>query len=309
MNNSHRVAILLCTHNGEKYLSEQLDSIVNQQLSYWKIFASDDGSLDNTLEILKKFKDIYGDDRIEIYNGPCNGPTNNYLFILNKIDESYDYFAFCDQDDKWDISKLSVAISRLKSTDDVLPALYCGSSRYITANGKYLQNSYIFRNPPSFKNALVQSIAGGNTMVFNQRAAKLLARTPLKQTLIAHDWWLYILISAYSGDIIYDEIPYLDYRQHSSALVGENRSLRSKIVRIKKLLDGRFQEWNDENLRVLNTFQSEISRENQFTLRYFKMLKSGSIHQRLIAFFRSGIRRQSFLGNVALLIAIFIRKI
>lgn len=309
MNNSHRVAILLCTHNGEKYLSEQLDSIVNQQITCWKIFASDDGSSDNTLKILKEFKNIYGEDRIEIHNGPRNGPTNNYLFILNKVDESYDYFAFCDQDDKWDICKLSVAISRLKRAADVLPALYCGSSRYVTANGKYLQNSYIFKNPPSFKNALVQSIAGGNTMVFNWPAAKLLARTPLRQTLIAHDWWLYILISAYDGYIFYDKIPYLDYRQHSAALVGENRSLRSKIVRIKKLYDGRFREWSDENLRVLNIFQSEISKENQLILRYLEIIKSGSIFQRLIAFFRSDIRRQTFSGNVALFIGTIVKKI
>jgi glycosyltransferase involved in cell wall biosynthesis len=309
MNTSCRVAILLCTHNGDKYLNDQLNSILNQKLNNWKIFASDDGSSDETSTILKKFQENYGRERIEIYDGPCRGPTKNFLFILNMVDKSYDYFAFCDQDDKWDVNKLTVAISVLGSLDDVVPSLYCGSSRYVTGEGRYLQNSYIFKNPPSFKNALVQSIAGGNTMVFNRQAAKLLSRTTMQNSLIAHDWWLYILITAHNGYVFYDEVPYLDYRQHSAALVGENRSFRSKAVRIKKLLDGRFQGWNDENLRVLNTFQLEICRENQLTLEYFQIIKSGTIYQRIFAFFKSGIRRQTFVGNIALFLAIIIRKI
>ena len=309
MNTPCRVAILLCTHNGDKYLNDQLDSIVNQKLNSWKIFASDDGSSDGTSKILKRFQDNHGLDRIEIYDGPCRGSSKNFLFVLNMAGESYDYYVFCDQDDKWDVNKLTVAISVLGRSDEAVPSLYCGSSRYVTVDGGYLQNSYIFKNPPSFKNALVQSIAGGNTMVFNQQAAKLLSRTPMHNSLIAHDWWLYILITAYSGYVFYDEVPHLDYRQHSEALVGENRTFRAKAVRIKKLLDGRFQRWNDENLRVLNTFQLEICRENQLTLKYFQIIKSGSIYQRIYAFFKSGIRRQTLVGNIALIFAIIIRKI
>jgi len=305
---SPKVAILLATFNGEKYLDEQLISIVHQTHTNWKIYASDDNSSDSTISILKNFQEIYGKAKIEILNGLCNGSTNNFLFALNNINESFDYYAFCDQDDRWDSCKLEVAISKLANFR-TLPALYCGSSRYISSDGNYLQNSYIFKNPPSFKNALVQSIAGGNTMVFNLKAAILLSRTPKNNTLIAHDWWLYILVSAYEGYIFYDKTPYLDYRQHLYSLVGENRSVYAKFLRVKKLLNGSFKIWSDENLRILNYFQSEISKNSKETMNFFKVIKVGSLQQRLYAFFYSGIRRQTFNGNLAMLLGIIIKKI
>jgi glycosyltransferase involved in cell wall biosynthesis len=309
MNSSCNVAVLLCTYNGYRYLHAQLESIANQSFIDWKIFASDDGSSDITLSILKKFQSVHGQDRIEIYSGPCKGPTRNFLFALSKAIKSYDYFAFCDQDDVWNIAKLEIAIAALESSNNSLPALYCGATRYISSDGNFLQNSYVFKNPPTFRNALVQSIAGGNTMVFNLPAAKLFSATPEQNLLVAHDWWLYILISAHNGFIYYDPCPQVYYRQHSTALVGENRSFQSKIARIRKLLDGRFQKWNDENLRVLKTFKEMLCVENQSILLDFELMKSGSLYQRIFTFIKSGIRRQTLMGNVALMIALIVRKV
>jgi len=309
MNGSPKVAILLCTYNGEGYIKEQLSTITLQEFDNWKIFASDDGSKDATVELLKEFQRDYGVNRIEIYDGPRKGSTSNFLFILNKAISSCDYFAFCDQDDRWSPGKLMTAVKSLASLNNEVPTLYCGATKYISADGKFLQNSYIFQKPPSFGNALVQSIAGGNTMVFNCASAKLLSKTPIDQRLIAHDWWLYILVSAHGGDIIYDKNSYLDYRQHNNALIGENRSLRAKITRIKKLIDGRYKNWNDENLRMLNAFFYDINDANKLTLNFFTAIKYGNIFQRIYGFIRSSIRRQTFMGNLALIIAVTFKKI
>lgn len=303
------VAILLCTHNGESYIDEQLYSIKNQTFTNWKLFVSDDDSNDATLTKLKKFKDFYGESHITIFKGPTEGSTTNFLTLLKRVGKEFDFFAFCDQDDIWLNRKLEIAITLLGLERDTSPALYCSSSRYISNDGKFLQKSYIFKKPPSFKNALVQSIAGGNTMVFNRLAANILAKTPSYQQLVAHDWWSYIVISAHGGSVYYDKNPHIDYRQHSNALVGENRSLQAKIIRIAKLLDGRFKQWNDENLRILYNFYSELPKENQLTLLYFQTMKNGALWQRLIAFYRSGIRRQTLMGNIALIVGLIMRKV
>jgi glycosyltransferase involved in cell wall biosynthesis len=303
------VAILLCTYNGASYIDEQLYSIKNQTFTNWKLFISDDGSNDATLTKLKKFKDFYGEGHITIFKGPAGGSTVNFLSLLKRVGKEFDFYAFCDQDDIWLNRKLETAITILHLDRDMSPALYCSSSRYISADGKFLQTSYVFKKKPSFKNALVQSIAGGNTMVFNRTAANILVKTPSDQQLVSHDWWSYIMISAHGGSVYYDKNPHIDYRQHSNALVGENRSFHAKIIRITKLLDGRFKQWNDENLRILYNFYSELSKENQLTLSYFHTMKYGTLWQRLIAFNRSGIRRQTIIGNVALIFGLIIRKV
>lgn len=305
-NSPYKVAILLCTYNGERYLDEQLNSVLNQIHTNWRIYASDDGSDDETPKILEKFQEKVGRDRIAILNGPKNGPTDNFLSVLLRVDGDCEYFAFCDQDDVWHEEKLYKAVKVLIGLE--VPAVYCSSTRYIASNGKFLQYSYVFKREPSFKNALVQSIAGGNTMVFNRMAKNILSKTPKFQMLVAHDWWLYIVITAYGGYVHYDKLPSVDYRQHSNALVGENRSFNAKITRLLRLLDGRYKYWTNQNLRALNALAHELPLESNKTLDYYKKIKYKSFFVRVFIFIYSGIRRQTLVGNIALLFAIMIKR-
>jgi len=303
------VGIILCTFNGAQYLNEQLSSIANQKYKNWRLFVSDDGSIDQTMELLYAFRDHNAEDKVVIFEGPKQGPTKNFLSLINLVHQKCEYFAFCDQDDIWRADKLSRATAILSSAIDNYPLLYCSSTRYISQSGNYLQGSYIFKNPPSFKNALVQSIAGGNTMVFNKAAANILAKTSLTLNLEAHDWWTYILVMGCGGQVYYDSNPTVDYRQHSGALVGENRTLRAKLIRIKKLLDGRFRVWNDQNIKGLENLSNQLTSENLITLSWFQKLRSKSLLMRVYAFFRSGIRRQTIIGNIALFLAVLLNKI
>lgn len=303
------VGIILCTFNGARYLNEQLSSIANQKYKNWHLFVSDDGSTDQTMDLLCAFRDHYPEDKVVIFEGPKQGSTKNFLSLINLVHQKCEYFAFCDQDDIWHTDKLSRATAILGASLDKLPLLYCGSTKYISQSGNYLQESYVFKNPPSFKNALVQSIAGGNTMVFNKVAASILAKTPCNINLEAHDWWTYILVMGCGGQVYYDSNPTVDYRQHSGALVGENRTLRAKLIRIKKLLDGRFRVWNDQNIKGLENFLNHLTSENLTTLVWFKKLRSTSLLLRIYAFFCSGIRRQTVIGNIALFLAALLKKI
>ena len=304
-----KIGILLCTYNGERYLQEQLDSISKQSYQNWHIYASDDGSVDATVQILKLFQATHGGKRITMLEGPRMGPTNHFLSLIRKTSNQCDYFAYCDQDDIWHHYKLERAISMLSSLDPNMPNLYCSSTRYISKNGEFLQNSYIFKKKPSFQNALVQSIAGANTMVFNSCAEKILNQTPALTNLVAHDWWTYILLSGCGGNIIYDPRPSVDYRQHSKALVGENRTIRAKMIRIKKLVYGRYKAWNDENIKALDFFLLNLTPTAQASLEYFKRVKTKPLFSRLYYFFSARIYRQTPIGNIALFLAVIFRKI
>jgi len=303
------VGILLCTYNGEKYLDGQLCSIAHQTYKNWRIFVSDDGSTDQTIEILEAARQLYGEDRILIVEGPKQGPTKNFLSLVSLAKEKCEYFAFCDQDDIWYEDKLTRAINSIGRLNTTLPALYCSSTDYISERGKYLQKSYVFTKPPSFRNALVQSIAGGNTMVLSRPAVNLLALTPTSGNLIAHDWWAYILISGSGGYVYYDIRPSLAYRQHPGALVGENRSLTAKIIRIRKLLDGKFKHWNDENLTALSSFGFCITSDNQKVLNWFEKTRSSFLLIRIYGLIRSGVRRQTLMGNIALFLGVILNKV
>ena len=302
------IGVLLCTYNGERYLYEQLCSIVNQTYKNWRIFVSYDGSTDKTIEIVKEIRKLCGEHLIHILEGPKLGPTKNFLSLVRLVQQECEYFAFCDQDDIWYEDKLALAVNSIKSLNNTLPALYCTSTNYISEDGRYLQKSYIFKRQPSFKNALVQSIAGGNTMVFNRSAGNLLAQTP-EVDLISHDWWAYILISGSGGKIYYDSRPSLAYRQHSAALVGENRSIFAKIFRIRKLLDGSYKHWNNENLNALIPLRGCMTSDNQKTLIWFEKMRSRLLAERVYAFIRSGVRRQTLMGNIALFLGVILKKV
>jgi glycosyltransferase involved in cell wall biosynthesis len=303
------IGIILCTYNGQKYIREQIDSIVSQTHKNWRIFVSDDGSTDQTLDIIREYKDKLKSNKINIYFGPQQDFSANFIGLLKRVNGQCEFYAMCDQDDIWDRDKLSSALDHIRNLDQIQPILYCGSTRIITYDGKFIKNSYIFAKTPSFKNAIVQSIAGGNTMVVNRLAADLISQTPLLGRLISHDWWAYILISGVGGVIFYDHIPHVSYRQHQGALVGQNITFAAKAFRIYQLLSGRYKNWNTENLKNLSHFRDKLTNENRKTLYLFEASRSGPLIKRIYYFFLSGVKRSTLAGNIALTVAIFLKKV
>jgi glycosyltransferase involved in cell wall biosynthesis len=168
------VAILLCTYNGARFLAEQLDSLEAQTHQNWVAIASDDGSTDQTLEILQQYQAKWPSGKLTIRGGPQKGFCQNFLSLACDLNIRANYYAFCDQDDVWLPEKLAVALENISSNQQAdVPYLYCGRTKYVNENLKPCGMSPLFVFPPSFRNALVQSIAGGNTMAFNN-ATKLL---------------------------------------------------------------------------------------------------------------------------------------
>ncbi len=303
------VAILLSTYNGERFLKEQLDSLISQSHSNWTIFASDDGSTDETLAILEKYQTKLGTNRLIIFNGPSQGFAKNFLSMVKNANIKADYFAFCDQDDIWLPERLSTAIETLQSVPSNQPALFCSRTRLIDEEGRPIGFSPLFNKPTSFRNAIVQSIAGGNTMLFNHRARELLANTCTEHTIISHDWWLYMLTSGCGGHVHYSSQPLVDYRQHGNNLMGSNSQLIGSLARIGKVFNGTFREWNDRNLIALSHFKECLTPNSLHIYEQFQACRNLHLFRRLALLRACGVYRQTAAGQLGLFIATVLKRI
>ena len=302
------VAVLLATLNGSAYISQQLASIEAQTYPNWFLIASDDGSTDNTRDVLGRFAQEC-EQAVVIRDGPRQGACANFLSMAVDSSIEADFYAFSDQDDIWHADKLSRAVAWLKSAPSDVAALYCGRTELIDQNGRSFGLSPLFTRAPDFRNALVQSIGGGNTMVFN-RAAKRLVESVGMVDAVSHDWWMYQLVSLVGGLVYYDPVPAIDYRQHSDNLIGSNLGWKARLTRVEMTLDGRFGRWNDRNLAALACVPDElISPKYKTVVEQFAAARSGPIARRLLYLWRSGVYRQTLLGNVGLVAVTLLGKL
>ena len=303
------VAILLATYNGEKFLLEQLDSIECQTHTNWHVYASDDGSSDKTLHILEKYRTKWGVNKLSIINSPQLGHAENFMSLIRNLNIKADYYAFCDQDDLWLCEKLERSIRILEKIGEKKPALYGSRTKLINEKGCVIGFSPLFRYEPHLKNALVQSLFGGNTILFNNHARECLLRIAPEHKIIAHDWLLYLLVSACDGFIYYDFLPSILYRQHEANIIGSNNSISDRLARIKLLIKGRFKEYTENNLISLSYMRTILPVKNKIVIEEFKSMRSKSLFVRICKFKKLGLYRQTKLGTFGLWVAIILNKI
>lgn len=299
----------MSTYNGERFLADQLQSIENQTHQHWRLIISDDGSSDNTLAIAKQFQQKWGGDRLQIRQGPQQGFCQNFLSLACDTQIRADLYAFSDQDDVWLADKLARAVAYFKSNaEHNIPLVYCGRTQLVDEKLSPIGLSPLFTLPRSFRNAIVQSIAGGNTMVFNQCAKELLEKSGM-QPVVSHDWWLYQMTQGAGGSVWYDPEPSILYRQHSGCLIGENKSFRSKIDRIAYVLDGRFKDWNTKNYKALCAIQHLLTKDNRDILTTFGKFRGARLKDRIRLLEVCGLYRQTWQGTFTLWLATIINKI
>ncbi|HEY1096664.1 MAG TPA: glycosyltransferase family 2 protein [Alphaproteobacteria bacterium] len=302
------VAILLATYNGAPFLDEQLESLAHQTHSDWNLFVSDDGSTDGTPDIIRNYPALSNHD-VTIFKGPQKGFGQNFLSLVYNESISAKYYAYADQDDIWDDNKIERAVAWLETVPHNVPALYCSRTRLIDDDGFLIGMSNHFMKPPCFTNALVQNIAGGNTMVFNHAACTLLRQVKRDLPIHFHDWWTYIAISAAGGMVFFDTEPTMDYRQHAQNLIGSNNSWNARIVRIKRLLSGDMKPWNNEHVAALRTMSHHLTPRNHKVFDHFIKSRETSFPLRLWHLGRSRLHRQTKLGNIGLVIGTLLKKI
>lgn len=245
-----KLAVLLSTYNGEKYLKEQLDSLINQNLIPTKILIRDDGSKDDTVNLLEDYSSRY--NFIEYYYGKNLGPAKSFFELINKC-EGYDYYALCDQDDVWFEDKLSSAIDKLEKEDNSIPLLYAGRFILTDKDLKSL-NSNISKlySYTDFAHALIYHTAPGCTFVFNNEARKQIIKYDVnKEYCVIHDALIHKIVTMF-GKMILDEEPHMYYRQHGNNVYGLTADKKKEFIhRIKNFLGGSVKNYRSNTAKSL----------------------------------------------------------
>ena len=302
------VAILQSSYNGARFLGDQLRSFERQSHRDWLLINADDGSTDDTLDIFSKFQKKIGFERVFLQQGPRRGFVINFLSLIADENIRADYYAFSDQDDIWEPDKLERALAWLATVPASVPGLYCSRTRLIDESGQSIGFSPLFAKPPSFANALVQNIAGGNTMVFNEAARQLLKAGGIVN-VPSHDWWLYMLVSGVEGAMFYDRYCSVRYRCHRANLVGSNLGIMPRVLRVKMLLKGQFRSWTDMYMTAIETCRPPLTPRSRAVLEIFRNARREGLMARVSGLRRSGVYRQTRLGNIGLFVGAVLNKI
>ncbi|MDI6400547.1 glycosyltransferase [Balneolaceae bacterium ANBcel3] len=240
-----RIAIVLSTYNGETFLSELLDSLFEQTYTDWDLWVRDDGSTDRTVEILhtkkKEWEEKEADHTFTISSGPNCGPARSFLHLLSTVPGIYEAYAFCDQDDIWLKNKLFKAKKRLdahRSSYGNIPFMYHTGFSY---TGSDKETTQLASEPKNigFSNALVQNQVTGCTLIIDSQLRELVLyeiepfvsddyirnhcsnmnkefqKNDPVDHIIMHDWWVYLIGTAF-GNHYYDPEPSLIFRRHDA---------------------------------------------------------------------------------------------
>lgn len=281
----------MSTYNGEKYLSEQIESSLHQEDVEVQLLVRDDGSTDQTINILNAY---HKQDKLTFYQGGNLGPAKSFLHLLKKAPQT-DYYAFSDQDDYWLPKKLSAAVNKIKSYKG--PALYYCQTQ-LTDESLTPIESVIIHPKGTFGEALVYQFIGGCTMVMNSALRDIVNKYE-PDYLPMHDIWVFNIALAIGADIIFDPNSYIYYRQHNANAIGQGYSrweewkrrirrvlfnhehLRSRVA--KELKKGYYSDMPNNNKETLDLFIN--AKENFFKrmslLRDKRFLTANSMTNRL----------------------------
>jgi rhamnosyltransferase len=265
----HKILVLLSTYNGEHYILEQIQSILDQENVDLKIVVRDDGSNDSTVNILKGINDA----RLEIHAEQNIGCIHSFTWLVNYASEhylDYDFYAFADQDDYWMKEKLSKGIESINRRCNEKPMLYFCNMQLVDANLNIVKNIRNHDIDIRKGNAWLGGRAAGCTMVFNRRLLDMYADNNPK--FCYHDYWAF-LIALYFGEIIYDNKPYIKYRQHEYNVLGAHGQLSHK-VRNKQRIDYWFKD-NKSGIQrkcakdFLSQFNNLLSEDNKRIIKTY----------------------------------------
>lgn len=273
-----KVDILLATYNGENYLSAQLDSILAQTHSDFRLLISDDCSTDNTKKILEEY--VKKDKRLIVFTQEKNlGVVKNFEFLLKKVESKY--YMFSDQDDIWNSNKIEKSLEVIEKTESDLvysdlevvdSSLNVTYSSYWKLKGFY--KKIIKYN--NFESLYLNNFVTGCTMLSKSELIKEVLPLPNTSKFILHDYWIPLILSQ-KYKISYIEEPLIKYRQHKNNKVGSKKKtdelksideIRKLFIQVKKEHFGVFID-NEEKF-----VNDKVKLLNRQALEYYEMLET-----------------------------------
>ena len=271
--NKSKIAVLMSSYNGEKYIEEQIESIIEQENVVVDLFIRDDGSTDKTKEIITRFQS----ENIHINLDDNIGVVKSF-FELIKTADGYDYYALCDQDDVWDKDKLYVAIKHIKEYS-YKPSLYFSTTRVVDDCLNLLENrcSTVEEGVYDSVKVLVGNNATGCTMVFNSKLRNMVI-TYFPNRIIMHDHWIYFLCIMCGGYLFFDKTPHISYRQHGNNELGNNIPFRKRISMSSFKKGKRIR--SEMSKQLYEHYKGDISKNNKellFCSAYYSKNKKNKI--------------------------------
>ena len=298
-----KVAVILSAYNGTTYIKEQINSILAGSYTDFTIFIRDDGSKDDTSQLLS---DTYKDEpRVRLILGEENLGFGNSFSRTMKLaledSDGYDYFAFCDQDDFWEKEKLMRAVKALNSMDESKPNLF--AANYFICDEKLeINGTFCDGNPMekvTFQNMFFEGVFPGFCIVINRKLAELAFAQTTAPDIFYHDKWVSLLAFANAGEIYYDRTPLAKYRRHEGAASSTNLGILAKIKwRINNVLNGNFcprtkkmlcefkkfyySTCDDEIKKFLDIFTGEKTCRKFFYMKRLRRSVGGEFLMRMI---------------------------
>ena len=273
-----KIDVLLATYNGEKYVAEQIESILNQTYKNINLIISDDCSSDKTQEILREYSQK--DSRIKLYLQQENlGVVKNIEFLLKQVENPL--YMLADQDDYWLPEKIEKSVEKLNNenadlvfgdlevVDQNLKAIYPSFGDFMLLNRKI--NKYI----DSYKVNYLYNCVTGCTLISKKEFIKYILPLPTNSKFVIHDHWIGLMVSL-NGKLAYMPEKYIKYRHHGNNQVGTNKishgftrleQVREHFINVKL---GVFGTYVDNKER----FPKDIQELNERAYKYFKMLET-----------------------------------
>jgi len=294
-----KIAVLLSTYNGSKYIKSLLNSLFLQTYGDFTIIARDDGSNDNTSEILKTYS-----DKIDLLNDNKNyGIKKSFEILLNyALKEGFEYFMFCDQDDVWKEDKVEISYNAVKNKN--IPFLVHTDLEIVDENLKTIDASfwhYQYINPAKnqLNRLLMQNTVTGCSMTINKHLAKKILQIP--DGAVMHDWWIALAASVF-GEIKYLNYSTVLYRQHKNNNIGANN------LNIKYVLDNLFytplQKLFIQAKSFYKIYFDELSLNQKILLEEFIDLPNKSFIEKRKTILKYRFLKHGFIRNLGLMVKI-----
>lgn len=261
-----KVAVVMSTYNGAKYLKEQVDSILAQENVSVSLFVRDDGSTDGTIDMLHSYEQR---GLLTLITGDNLGVVGSFIAGMSCVPSSFEYIALSDQDDMWKPWKLERAVKLMGAPSRTVPQLYCSEYTFCDELMNPMRKSHLNRVGVTFETLLYETKVSGNTVLMNRKLVDL-AVSAGAQDVYCHDWWLG-LIAAGFGELTFDDCSTLDYRRIASSVspTGANPLMLLRY-RIKTFLNkGELSKITQQLIRYDACFGDLLPEERHVLLRRF----------------------------------------
>ena len=224
MHSTDKIAILMATYNGEKYICQQIDSILSQTCKDWELYIHDDGSTDNTIAAVESYVEKYP-DKIHLIDGKSTGGAKyNFFYLFGQVEAPY--YMTCDQDDVWLDKKIGLTYDKMLAIEDKadIPSLeyteLCvGARKQNTIEDSMSAYQSLDCHNRTINQFILQNSVTGCTMMVNRALRhKMLHITDIDNTIL-HDWWAALVAAQFCKTAFIDE-PTILYRQHGDNSLG-----------------------------------------------------------------------------------------